>query len=284
MNKALPILAFIVLATGLSFAEFSITSLSVDFKVNPDGTANAMETADILISGNPDIFNYTDHLGNNDIGSWVGFLGTSLLSIHVDRTNAKVSDIQVRPQPLRNLNPVQERANGRIIITYNVGPYYDEQTGAVNNGTGLFIVRNAMPRSSTMDLNEKALSFVRSSAGDIMLDDRTTLTFTFPEGTMITDLNPLPADIKDIGSSIFPMQRTEVSWTGMILPHLVISAESKTTMVDEINSYFDAKLKSLQSFVSTDQGKIMLGMLLFIVGFIIYLGTKAPSSKKGDAQ
>jgi hypothetical protein len=284
MNKALPILAFIVLATGLSFAEFSITSLSVNFNVNPDGTSDAMETADILISGNPDIFNYTDHLGNNDIGSWVGLLGTGLLSIHIDRTNAEVSDIQVRPQPLRNLNTAQERANGRIIITYKVEPYYDEQAGAVKNGTGLFIVRSAMPRSSTMDLNEKALSFVRSSAGDIMLDDRTTLTFTFPEDTLITDLNPLPADVKDIGSSTFPMQRTEVSWTGMILPHLVISAESKTTMVDEINSYFDAKIKGLQSFVSTDQGKIMLGMLLFIVGFIIYLGTKAQSSKKGDSQ
>jgi hypothetical protein len=284
MNKALPILMLIILATGVSFAGFSITSLSVNFKVNPDGTSDAMETADILISGNQDIFNYTDHLSKNDIGSWVGFLGTSLFTIHIDRTNAEVSDIQVRPQPLRNLNTAQEMANGRIIITYKVGPYYDDQTGAAQNGTGLFVVRDAMPRSSAMDLNEKALSFIRSSAGDIMLDDRTTLTFTFPEGTVMTDLNPLPADVKDVGSSTFPMQRAEVSWTGMILPHLVISAESKTTMVDEINSYFDAKLKGLQSFVSTDQGKIMLGMLLFIIGFIIYLGTKAQPSKKGEQQ
>jgi hypothetical protein len=284
MSKALPVFAFMALAMGVSFAAFSISSLSVDFTVNADGTVNAMETADILITGNQDIFNYTEHLSKNDIGTWMQFLGTNLLSIHVDRTYAKVSDIQVRPQPLRNLNTVQERANGRIIITYRVEPYYENETTNIKPETGLFTINSSIPRATKMSLNELALSFVRSSAGDIMLDDRTTLKFTFPEDTLLTDLNPLPSDIKDIGTSLFPIRRSEVYWTGMILPQLALSAEIKTTMVDEINSYFDDKTKATQSFISTDQGRIMLGMIFFVIGFIIYLGTKAPSSKKGDSK
>jgi hypothetical protein len=284
MSKALQIAVFMAMAMGTAFAAFSISSLSVDFTVNADGTVDAMETADILITGNQDIFNYTEHLSENDVGSWMEFLGTNLLSIHVDRTYAKVSDIQVRPQPLRNLNTAQERANGRIIITYKVEPYYGNDSMAVEPGTGLFTVDSSVPRATKMSLNGQALSFVRSSAGDIMLDDRTTLKFTFPEDTLLTDLNPLPSDIRDIGTSLFPMRRSEVYWTGMILPQLSLSAEIKTTMVDEINSYFDDKTKAMQSFVSTDQGRIMLGMVLFIIGFIIYLGTKAPSAKKGDSK
>jgi hypothetical protein len=263
----------------MSFAVFSINSLSVEFTVHQDGTADAMETADIQISGNADIFNYTANLGKNDIGSWTEFLGTGILPTHIDRTYAKVTNIKVRPQPLRNLNPVQQKANGRIIVTYSVSPYYDD-AGMPANSTGLFTIGNTMPRSTALDLNSKALSFVRSDAGDIMLDDTTTLTFLFPEGTVITDLNPLPTDVKDIGSSIFPMQRTDVSWSGMILPNLVITAESKGTMADEINSYFDSKVKAAQSFISTDQGRIMLGMLVFIAGFIVYLGTKAQGARK----
>ncbi|MCX6773479.1 MAG: hypothetical protein NTY68_00585 [Candidatus Micrarchaeota archaeon] len=270
MNKALAMMAFIFSIT-LASAEFSITTLNIDFTVNKDGTVNAVETADILISGTNDIFSYTDHLNNSDVGTWMEYLGSNLLTLHVDRTYAKISNINIRPQPIRNLNSLQQKANGRIIITYDVGPYPNEE-----NNTGMFFVNNIKPRSRQMELNEKALSFIKSSSGYIVLDDRTTLNFIFPEGTKLTDANPPPtAESSDNG-------KYTISWNGMILPNFTLKVENSQTIVDEINSYFDSKMKSIQEYISTDQGKIMVGMVIFILGFIFFLSTKKASGKGGE--
>jgi len=270
MNKALALMAILISAT-LASAEFSITTLNIDFTVNKDGTANAVETADILISGTDDIFSYTDHLNNSDVGTWMEYLGTNLLMLHVDRTYAKINNIIIRPQPIRNLNSLQQKANGRIIITYDVFPYPNEE-----NATGMFFVNNIKPRSRQMELNEKALSFLRSSSGYILLDDRTTLNFIFPEGTQLIDANPPQTEASSDSG------KYRISWNGMILPNFTLKVENSETIADEINNYFNSKAKAIQEYISTDQGKIMVGMVIFIIGFIFFLSTKRNSGKGGE--
>jgi len=270
MNKALVLLT-VILSITVSSAEFSITTLNIDFAVDRNGAVSAVETADILIFGNEDILSYTDHLNNSDVGTWMEYLGSNLLTLHVDRTYARISNIQIRPQPIRNLNSLQEKANGRIIITYDAGAYPNEA-----NATGLFIPNNIKPRSRQLELNEKALSFVRSSSGYILLDDRTTINFIFPEGTQLLDANPPPSETASDEGIL------RVSWNGMILPNFTLEAGNSETIVDEINSYFDSKMKGVQAYISTDEGRIMLGMVFFIIGFIFFLSTKRPYEKGGQ--
>jgi hypothetical protein len=152
-----------------------------------------------------------------------------------------------------------------------VGPYPNEA-----NATGMFFINNVKPRSVQMRLNEKALSFVRSSSGYIVLDDRTTLNFIFPEGTQLMDANPPQTE------ESFENGKYAISWNGMILPNFTLKVENSETVADEINGYFDMKMKGIQAYISTDQGRIMVGMVIFIIGFIFFLSTKKSSIKGGE--
>ncbi len=262
MKKLFALLVFI----ALSFSAFRVNGVDVEITLDKEGNVHVREVVDLFITTNVDITTYSGNLDKDDLASWAELIKSDDVKLHVDRRYVNVKNLKVRPQPLRNLDPVRERANGEIIIMYDAEPYF--VNGSLVNGTGLFKQEVVKPRVIRYILNEKALSFRRTGGDSIILDEKTTLRFYLPSNSVIVDINPKPLNVDEL---TLPVYKTTVYWRGSILPKLTLVVEVKQGLDEEIRLFFENKIMSFLNYINSFEGKVVVTFIFIIIVFYIYL-------------
>ena len=250
---------------AISFSSFHITSLVIEMHVNKDGTVDVSQTARILIEGEDSLASYISRIEKPELAAWQEILGNDKVRVYVDLNHAKVENLEVRPQPVYNYNPLTKIARGEIIITYKALPYKDKPD------TGVFFVKQIKPRTYQLILNEKALSFKRTDKGNIILDEKTTLRFIPPENAVVVDINPIPKELRDVK---LPARVDKVEWKDILLVSPVLVFEYEESIGEEIYRFSQNSIDASISFFSSPQGIIVLLFLLLSLFFYKHIRAK----------
>ncbi len=254
----------LILLISISYAGFRITRNEIVVKVDKNGDAEVTEKVSMLVETKGSIALYVSALENPTLADWQGMVGEEV-RVHMDRNYVDIRDLNVRPQPLSNYNPLNEIAKGEIIIKYKVYHYKEK------NDSGLFFVERIKPRTYRLKLNEKALSFKRSGAGNIIIDDKTKLTFIPPKGSKLIDINPIPKDLRDVE---LPTPVESITWNDVLLvvPSLVFEYEEG--IGDEIYDYFEEEMNAVVEFAYTREGALTLIFIIIVLLFYAQLNAK----------
>lgn len=270
MKRALAMLLFIF----LSNATFYVQQVNIDFYVNADGSVNARETIKILIEGETDVARYNAALNKNDLATWADLIGSSDLRVHVNSDVVNIQNLLVRPQPLYGHNPSLDTWRGEIVITYDALEYMRD--GNPIEGTGMFEKKEISPRITEYRLRGNAFSLKATSGGHYVLESGQTLTFYFPEGAVVVDVNPMP---RTLGTTL-PGRLSSISWTDTILVGHTLIFRVEKGMDEEIYSFFRDAERWVINLGKTPQGMALVFMLGSILITYIYLRYSMGGRKK----
>ncbi len=242
-----------------SFASFYINDIELNFYALEDGNAHVVERYNIVIEGKVDIGRYIAHMEESSVLKWQELLGDKEVRLHVNPLYVGVANLEVKPQPPR---APQGRGNdvvtsALLIIEYDVVPKTAE-------GESMFFIEKVKPRLYRYTLNTKALSLQRTALGNFLLDERTSLIFHLPKGSVIEKVNPQP----------YEMGESYVKWRNTVLvkPKLVFLKE--ISIEEEINAYFQELGERLAEVLSTKEGVAGAVLAFIIISFYIYLRFK----------
>ena len=243
---------------SLSYSKFYITGKSITIEVDKYGDAKVTEKISLLVEGKGSIALYISGLEKPTLADWQEIIQSDDIRLHIDRNYARIENLNIRPQPLSNYNPLNEIARGEIIISYNAFKYEGK------NDSGVFFSTRVKPRTYEIKLNEKALSFKRSDAGNLIIDDKTRLILIPPSNSLLKDINPIPDYLRD---TQLPTTVERVEWKNVLMVNPSLVFEYKESIGEEIYGFFELTLRKIISFLETQEGKLIL---LFVVLSLIF--------------
>lgn len=249
----------------LSNAAFHIQQMNIDFYVNDDGSVSAKETIKVLVEGETDVAKYNAALNKNDLATWAELIGSSDITVHVNRDVVNVQNLVVRPQPLGH-SLASDTWRGEIVITYNA-LWYEGEDGRPINGTGMFKAVEISPRIMQYELREGALYLRMTSGGDYILESGQKLTFYLPPNAVVVDLNPTPRSL----TTSLPARVDAISWSDSILVDHTLVFRVEKGMDDEIYSFFKYAEKTLIDLGKTQEGMALVVMIGAILLTYVYL-------------
>jgi hypothetical protein len=190
------LLVLLMLASIVS-ADFLIERVDVTISdIQGDGSAKVHESIKFIMLGDYSTSIYDSGMSNNELAFWSTNTGLKDVKFHVNTGNVDVRDLRLRPQPRSKCNPIQGICHGELILDYWAFPAYNGNSSdtAPVPGTGLFTVDRYKPRTHRYTINPSSLSFTTTPEGNVILDKNVYLTVKPPVGSVLLDLNPMPAD------------------------------------------------------------------------------------------
>ncbi|MEM4366859.1 MAG: hypothetical protein QW035_01875 [Candidatus Anstonellales archaeon] len=242
-------------------AAFDLRSADIEVIISPSGEVHVTEKYDILVPSGFETTTYNSLLSKpHDLATWSTSTNISELRLHVDRGVVSVDNLAIKPQPLSQCNPLSYICHGIIIVDYDVSPY-------PGTNTTIVAIMEYKPRTKRYTFNPSILSFLRSDAGDMLIDSKTTLTFTLPKDSVIVSLNPLIG----YSPSDFPLKGvSQVSFRNTILVQFSLVFEREESIIVEVSDFFSYLYLSLFSIFTKPEGVIMGAVIILIVGVFIY--------------
>lgn len=258
--------AFLALLVLISIAhcEFTVREVKIDISVDSNGDAVVVEKVALLMEGEESISKYATGLENPTLAKWQEIVKSDLIRLHIDRNFVDVQELYVRPQPIYSYNPLNNIAKGEILISYKAKRYLDKDK------TGLFVLEKVKPRTYKLVLNDKALSFETSPAGNIVINEKTTLKITPPPGSILLDINPIPGELRE---TQLPTKLDYIEWNDIVLVSPSLVFQYNETIGDEIYLFFQDAIRSTLQFLSTSEGMIIIVFIL--LGFVFYAQLRA---------
>ncbi len=264
-KKKIFVIVLMFMLISISNAKFYITGKSVVIKIDKYGNAYVTEKISLLVEGKSSIAMYISGLEKPTLADWQNIIDSDDIRVHVDRSYARVEELNIRPQPLYNYNPLNEVARGEIIISYKALPYEGKED------SGVFISKRIKPRTYEISLNEKALSFKRSGAGNIIIDDKTRLVIIPPENSVLKDVNPIPDELREVN---LPVRVEKVEWKNVLLVNPSLVFEYKESIGEEIYGFFEQELRLAINFVNTNEGKLIIVFVILLLIFYAQITSK----------
>ncbi len=262
------VLSLILIAGVFSsqcFAEYLLEDATVEIShIQPDGSVHVKESIKIFVKGDNEQSAYLRGFENNELSYWSSLTKIKDLKIHLDPTQVTISNLRVKPQPLRKCNPIEKVCHGEIIIEYDALPYTNASSGEPIEGTGLFFVEKSKPRTWLYSINPKALAFRNSDEekDNIILNENVHLKIILPDNSRVMDVNPLPSNV-DVHS--LPARFSELEWEETVLVKFSLVFEVEEPLTDEVKEFFFGIFTTLSSLIWGKEGPYFL----FIVGLII---------------
>ncbi len=247
----------------VSYSTFHINSIDISIYVKSDHV-HVIESIDLFIDSEVDIIHYSGGLNNNYLSFWAKLIGDKDISLHLDQRYVNITNLKIRPQPIRNYDKSNNRANGEIIISYDAYPYY--VNGSILNGTGVFFKEKIKPRVLKYTLNPRVFSFMQLG-NNLFLDTKTKLRIYLPENSLLIDINPKPSN----KINPLPTKVGYVYWTNTLLPNFTLVLEVKKSINDEIQEFFGNKVQEMFYYLSLPIGIISLIYSVIIIAFYIYV-------------
>ncbi len=273
MDSLVAKLVFVLFAASILisplWAALNVTSITATITLSPRGEVHVEESVNIVMSNELDVVTYNKAAEQNTFEGWIKTLNNENVKLHVDASKVDVENLQINPQPVRT--GLSSRYIGKILISYDIG----------KNGLPLFTKEQIKPRVYIYELNSSLLSYKRTDAGNIILNNGLVLIIKLPKNSEIVDVNPIPKGMTNVQ---FPLKTSMVYWRDMILVGFRLKVYIEETIPMEISDYFESLSKKTTSLMTTEEGKITLGIALFLLLAYLYVLTKAHSLKPSSRQ
>ena len=262
-------LLLLLLLFSLASAEFRITALDVLADVQPEGSGQVTERMHLIITTDYHISLYESYLSKTDLASWASATGLEDVRAHLDNRYVNIKDLVVTPSPTSSCNVLADLCHGELLITYEAEPYMDSD-GNIVAGTGVFEAEEYKPRTTKYSVNPNALYFGESELGDVILGEKTRLTFMLPQGARIVEVSPAPDEESAGGGA----GRTQMSWTNRLLSHFTLEFEIEESLDQEVVSFFIGARTKVADLIYGPEGMAVLALAVIIVGAYFFLQTK----------
>ncbi|RME79168.1 MAG: hypothetical protein D6769_03175 [Methanobacteriota archaeon] len=266
--RPLAILLFSMLLTSSIFATLSVESIATEITLANNGNAHVVERVTIKMDNELDVVDYNKAAESNTLQNWVKALNNPDIRLHIDPSKANIENLRISPQPVRT--DFFNEFTAKILITYDV-----LNTGEANSS--LFLKEVVKPRVVKYKLNPKLLSYKRTNAGNLILGDNVALIMNFPQGSSITDINPVPKNVKELS---LPAKMEQVYWRNQILVGMRLEVVVEESIADEISNYFESLLSTFGNVMESSEGKVYAVLLTLLVASYLYLISKLKGGAK----
>ncbi len=273
-DKVLLAIMLIVLLPDAVRAEFILEGVDVEISnIMPDGSAKVRESIKFLITGEHSQALYDSGYSgysNNDLSFWSTTTGLKDVKRHINAAKVNIKDFTLTPQPRKKCNPLQGVCHGELIFEYYTLPTYNTSEEGRNvpiPGTGLFTVENYKPRTTRYLLNADALSFTTTEQGNILLGNNIRLRIKFPDGNLVTKVNPLPEDV----NVNLPARFSELSWEDMVLVKFTVEFEVEKSLEKEVSEFFFGIVDWVSSTLTGPYGVAVIILMIIIIGGYAYI-------------
>ena len=242
--------AFLLSATQISHASYTVKNLNVTITLNPNTSAQITEILNVSIS-NASVSQYTTNRAafNLTLSNWQQLIGPLLVE-HIINSNASIYNFKFLPGPVIN-SLGKHRA--QIVLSYNV-----------KNVTS---VSQIAPREFQYRFNPKVFNFEHGVSGEVLIPN-TTLTMVMPPGGTIASVYPIP----DFPPAAFTNQYTNVtsvSWQyGEPLSAFTLVFKVRQSIPAEVEGFFSSLYQKLGIFA-------YIIIILAVIFSILYIYRKA---------
>jgi hypothetical protein len=244
--------------------KFTITKLNITIHILENGNAHVIEDYRFVLTSEYDHQMYLLASSNNTIANWQDATQLKDFRPHFNIEKVRIANITIRPQPLQQSQFLQEKWYGHVVMIYDLYPYFLNKT--LVNETGIVKIKNIKPRTFQFVLNTDAFSFPRTAAGNIILDKYTTLSIILPDRAIVKDVNPYPQN--EVKEGPFTHSLT---WSATTLNQFTLVFEIEHPVSYEVLKFFEETQKSIYQYVLTDDGKMLIFILLFLFLAFYYL-------------
>jgi len=254
-------------------AEFLLESVDVEVsEIQPDGSAKVRENIKMIIKGEYSQALYDSGYSgysNNDLSFWSTTTGLKDVKRHISTSVTDISEFTLTPQPRKKCNPVDEICHGELILEYIASPTYNSTGGRdeMVAGTGLFTVENYKPRTMRYTLNPTALAFTTTEQGNIILDENVYFTVKFPDGTVVTNVNPMPEYVEES----LPSRISELTWEDLVLVKFTLVFEVEKSLQQEVSEFFFGFVHFLEEGLTGEYGYVIIILVVILAGGYIYI-------------
>lgn len=235
--------------------------------INQNGGATVTEDINFLLTTEQDKQKYELTLDKNDIASWISVTNLDTIKYYVDPSSFNMTDLRVTPHPLKTYSSTY---GGEITIEYTISPILNRTTGKPMEDP-LFIVSKYKPRTYRYSLNPSILNFKRSSNGDVILDEDTTLKIILPERSVVYEATPSPAGM-DFKA---PMSLKSVSWKNQVLVKFTFIFDVEKSMSYEITEDVGNVINKTMSIFESSKGILVTIMLITIGLGVLFIKINA---------
>ncbi|MEM4296489.1 MAG: hypothetical protein QXI89_01505 [Candidatus Anstonellales archaeon] len=261
-NLHLIFLILFILFIPLSFSAINVTNVLTEITLNKDGTATVQEKISIFISNELDIVDYNKAAEKNNIQAWQQLLNNDEVRLHVDLSKVQlIGDIKISPQPIKS---TIQGFSGVIIINYRV--------------SGLFEEKVIKPRVMSYKLNSNALSFKKTDAGNLILKNNVLLQINLPDNVYVSDINPLPSNIKSESDLI---NAKSFYWRDIIMVDPKLEVILEQPISEEINAFFESLVSYIFSLTAKQETLIYVALIIVLVFLYIYIISNIKGWKYG---
>ncbi|MDD5339685.1 MAG: hypothetical protein PHV13_00365 [Candidatus ainarchaeum sp.] len=270
-------LAALLLFITVANADFLMEQVDVTVSdIKPDGSAHVHESIKFLMFGNYSQSVYDSGMTSNDLSFWSTNVGLKDLKLHVNTAKVDIRDFRLRPQPRTRCNPIQGVCHGELILDYLAYPSYQGNTTMEPlAGTGLFTVEKYKPRTRRYTLNPSALSFTTTPEGNVILEQMVHLTVNPPQDSVVTDVNPQPADF----AVQLPAHVDSLSWTDIVLVKFSLIFSVEDSIEKEVADFLSGITGSFTRTLSSPYGPSLIAVVLILAGSYLYI---TMAKRKGE--
>ncbi len=263
---------FLLFFISFGHSIITLSNHNMTIMLSENGSAHVIETYVLVLNGEYDLSLYQQASAFNTIAAWQNFTNLSAFRPYVNIKQVCISNLQIRPQPVRPSLLLDDVWYGTVFLTYDANP-----CNTSKNSTGLVFIKHPKPRTISFKFNPNALSFQRTESGDIILPDNTELILVLPRGSIITDINPLPQGMQHLHT---PIQMQRVVWSGITLSHFTLTFYVEHPISEEVVSFFNHMQKEMYSYLETENGKLVALVVCFLGFALYYLHTQYSRMKK----
>lgn len=271
VKAVLTLALFCLLVPGASHAEFLMKSVNVQVSdIEPDGSVMVRESIKMIIKGEYSQALYDSGYSgysNNDLSFWSTTTGLKDVKRHINPAKTDIAEFTLTPQPRKKCNPIQEICHGELILEYKASPSYNttEHGSVPIEGTGLFRTQDYKPRTTRYSLNPEALSFTTTEQGNIILDENVFFTIEFPEGTVVTDVNPMPEEVE------LPAKLSELTWEDVVLVKFKVEFEVEKSLEREVSEFVFGFVGLIENAITGPYGFAIIIISFIIIGGYLYI-------------
>jgi len=270
-------LVALLLLVAVANAEFLTEAVGVTISdIKPDGSAKVHESIKFLMFGNYSKSVYDSGMTSNDLSFWSTNIGLKDMKFHVNTAKVDVRDFRLRPQPRTRCNPIQGVCHGELILDYLAYPsYVNNESTEPMPGTGLFTVEKYKPRTRRYTLNPAALAFTTTPEGNVILDPFVQLIINPPEGSVLTDINPQPADF----TVQLPAPVDSLSWSDIVLVKFSLIFSVEDGIDKEVADFLSGITNNVTHTINSPYGPSLLALIIILAGSYLYI---TMAKRKGE--
>jgi hypothetical protein len=262
-NRLILFSLFVLLCSGIAYAGFVRSFLSVKIVLNDDGSADVREELRFIMDDVYSVDSYSTWIKSaNDLSGWRNRTKLGDIRYHVDATQVSIKNTRLQPRDPDTCNYERSKCYGTFIIEYQVDAPTAGAKGLV------WIEKYNKPRTIEYRLNRDALSFESSFAGEPYLPELTSLEITLPKDAQNITAEPKPVEYDDK----IPNGADKLTWQGYVsFRSYGLSFEIKESLFSEVNYFFKSLQDSTIGWMTSKEGIIVTVAVVIILASYIFL-------------